>query len=37
MTQFDYVALDVSGREKRGRVPAANVEEARQRLAAKKL
>lgn len=37
MTQFDYVALDVSGREKRGRVPAANVEEARQRLVAKKL
>lgn len=37
MTQFDYVALDVSGRERRGRVPAANVEEARQRLVAKKL
>jgi general secretion pathway protein F len=37
MTQFDYVALDVSGREKRGRVPAANVDEARQRLVAKKL
>lgn len=37
MTQFDYVALDVAGREKRGRVPAANIEEARQRLTAKKL
>jgi len=37
MTQFDYVALDVAGREKRGRVPAANIEEARQRLIAKKL
>ena len=37
MTQFDYVALDEAGREKRGRVPAANIEEARQRLTAKKL
>ena len=37
MTQFDYVALDVAGREKRGRVPAQNIEDARQRLIAKKL
>lgn len=37
MTQFDYVALDVAGREKRGRLPAPSVEEARARLAAKKL
>ena len=37
MTQFDYVALDVAGREKRGRVPADNVEDARRRLIAKKL
>ncbi len=37
MTQFDYVALDVAGREKRGRVPADNLEDARQRLIAKKL
>lgn len=37
MTQFDYVALDVAGREKRGRVPATSIEEARQRLTAKKL
>ena len=32
MTQFDYVALDVAGREKRGRMPAANVEEVREKL-----
>ncbi|MFO1239040.1 MAG: type II secretion system inner membrane protein GspF [Sphingomonadaceae bacterium] len=37
MTQFDYVALDVAGREKRGRMPAANVEEVREKLIAKKL
>ncbi len=37
MTQFDYVALDVAGREKRGRVPADTIEDARQRLIAKKL
>lgn len=37
MTQFDYVALDVAGREKRGRVPADTVEDARARLAARKL
>lgn len=37
MTQFDYVALDVAGREKRGRMPAANVEEVREKLVAKKL
>ena len=37
MTQFDYVALDVAGREKRGRVPADSIEDARQRLIAKKL
>ena len=37
MTQFDYVALDVAGREKRGRVPADSVDDARQLLIAKKL
>ncbi|MBK8272176.1 MAG: type II secretion system inner membrane protein GspF [Sphingomonadales bacterium] len=37
MTQFDYVALDVAGREKRGRMPAANVEEVREKLVAKRL
>lgn len=37
MTQFDYVALDVAGREKRGRVSADGVEDARERLIAKKL
>ena len=37
MTQFDYIALDVAGREKRGRMPAASAEEVRERLIAKKL
>ncbi len=37
MTQFDYIALDVAGREKRGRMPAASAEEVRKRLIAKKL
>ncbi len=37
MTQFDYVALDVAGREKRGRLPAESIEDARQRLTARKL
>lgn len=37
MTQFDYVALDVAGRERRGRMPAETVDEVRQKLVAKKL
>lgn len=37
MTQFDYVALDVAGRERRGRMPANSAEEVRQQLTAKKL
>lgn len=37
MTLFDYVALDVAGREKRGRLSAENIDDARLRLIAKKL
>lgn len=37
MTQFSYVALDVAGREKRGRVSAESAEEVRATLKAKKL
>jgi general secretion pathway protein F len=37
MTQFDYVAVDVAGREKRGRIPAASPEDARHQLSARKL
>lgn len=37
MTQFDYVALDVAGREKRGRIPADTPEAARELLTSKKL
>jgi general secretion pathway protein F len=37
MMQFDYVAVDVAGREKRGRIPAADLEDARSQLASRKL
>jgi general secretion pathway protein F len=37
MMQFDYVAVDVAGREKRGRIPASDPEDARRQLAARKL
>lgn len=37
MTQFSYVALDVAGREKRGRLSAESAEDVRARLKAKKL
>jgi general secretion pathway protein F len=37
MTQFEYVAVDVAGREKRGRIPAASPEDARHQLTARKL
>lgn len=36
MPDFDYLALDVAGREKRGQVSASSVEDARARLAARK-
>jgi general secretion pathway protein F len=36
MLEFDYVALDVAGREKRGRVAAATLEEARAGLGRRK-
>lgn len=37
MTSFDYVALDTAGREKRGNLRAATVEEARALLGARRL
>lgn len=37
MTQYSYVALDVAGREKRGRVSAESAEDVRATLKAKKL
>jgi general secretion pathway protein F len=37
MSQFDYVALDIAGRERRGRVAAPSPEAAREGLSAKKL
>ncbi|TVV74229.1 type II secretion system inner membrane protein GspF [Sphingomonas solaris] len=37
MADFDYLALDVAGREKRGQVSAVTIEEARARLSARKL
>ncbi len=37
MSEFDYVALDVAGRERRGRVAAESVEAARSALGGKKL
>jgi len=37
MTQYSYVALDVAGREKRGRLSAESAEEVRATLKAKKL
>ncbi|WP_156678580.1 type II secretion system inner membrane protein GspF [Sphingomonas profundi] len=36
MPDFDYLALDVAGREKRGQVSAATIEDARARLATRK-
>lgn len=37
MMQFDYIAVDVAGREKRGRIPAADLDDARKQLASRKL
>jgi general secretion pathway protein F len=37
MSDFDYLALDVAGRERRGSVSAANAEEAREALGARRL
>jgi general secretion pathway protein F len=37
MTSFDYVALDTAGRERRGNLRAASVDEARAQLGAKRL
>jgi general secretion pathway protein F len=37
MTSFDYVALDTAGRERRGNLRAATVDEARAQLGAKRL
>lgn len=37
MMQFDYIAVDVAGREKRGRIPASDLDDARNQLTAKKL
>lgn len=37
MMQFDYIAVDVAGREKRGRIPAADADDARKQLVSKKL
>ena len=37
MSEFDYVALDTAGRERRGLVRAGSAEEARERLGARRL
>ena len=37
MADFDYIAISPQGRERRGSIAAANVEEARAALGAKKL